>query len=72
MSYTEIAYQNKDIFSKLIGERMKGKSFAAYGLDMPKIVSVEPTNLPDIEANELRIDNIFGLEDGTFAIVDYV
>ena len=67
----EIAYQNKDIFSKYMAERMKGKSFAAYGVDLPKIVSVEPTNLPEIEANELRIDNIFGLEDGSFAIVDY-
>ena len=68
---TEIAYQNKDIFSKFMGERMKNKSFQAYGLDLPKIVRVEPTNLPTIQATELRIDNLFELEDGSFAIVDY-
>ena len=68
---SDIAYQNKDIFSKFMGERMLNKSFKAYGLDLPKIVSVEPTNLPTIKAVELRIDNLFKLADGTFAIVDY-
>ena len=66
-----IVYQNKDTCSKFMAEHMKGKSLAAYGLDIPKIVAVEPTNLPMIEANELRIDNIFKLEDGSYAIVDY-
>ena len=68
---TEIAYQNKDIFSKFMGERMRNKSFNAYGLDLPEIVRVEPTNLPTIQSTELRIDNLFELADGTFAIVDY-
>lgn len=68
---TSIAYQNKDIFSKAMGEHMKNKSFAAYGLDLPKIVNVEPTNLPTIQATELRIDNLFELADGSFALVDY-
>ena len=67
----DIAYQNKDIFSKFMGERMRNKSFEAYGLDLPEIVRVEPTNLPTIKAMELRIDNLFELADGTFAIVDY-
>ena len=67
----EIAYQNKDIFSKFMGERMRNKSFKAYGLDLPEIIHVEPTNLPTIQATELRIDNLFELADGTFAIIDY-
>lgn len=73
MAHTDadIAYQNKDIFSKFMGERMRNKSFKAYGLDLPEIVRVEPTNLPTIQATELRIDNLFELADGTFAIVDY-
>ena len=70
-SDAEIAYQNKDIFSKFMGERMLNKSFQAYGLDLPKIVGVEPTNLPTIKAVELRIDNLFQLADGSYAIVDY-
>lgn len=32
---------------------------------------VLPTNLPSIQANELRIDNLFLLEDDTFLLVDY-
>lgn len=68
---TEIAYQNKDIVSKIMAEEFEGKSFAVYGIDIPKIVKVEPTNLPAIEANELRMDNLFVLEDDSYALVDY-
>ncbi len=67
----DVAYQNKDITSKILAEEFKGKSFAVYGVDIPKIVSVEPTNLPAIEANELRMDNLFFLEDGSYLLVDY-
>lgn len=67
----EIAYQNKDIASKILAEEFKGKSFSVYGVDIPRIVSVEPTNLPIIEANELRMDNLFCLEDGSYLLVDY-
>ena len=67
----DIAYQNKDITSKILGEQLKHKSFAAYGLHTPKILQVLPTNLPAVEANELRLDNLFLLEDGSLAMVDY-
>jgi len=67
----DIAYQNKDIASKLFAESLKNKSFRVYGLDIPKIVGILPTNLPAIFANELKIDNLFLLEDDTVAIVDY-
>lgn len=66
-----ISYHNKDIVSKIFGENLKDRSFAAYGLKIPKIVEVLPTNLPAIEANELRMDNLFRLEDRTLALVDY-
>ena len=71
MGSTEIAYQNKDITSKLLAENLKGKSFRVYGLDLPEIRHVLPTNIPTVKANELRLDNIFELADGTAAIVDY-
>lgn len=67
----KIAYQNKDITSKVLAENFKGKSLRVYGINVPKIVQVLPTNLPQIEANELKIDNLFLLEDGTVAIIDY-
>ncbi len=66
-----VAYQNKDIFSKIMAEEFCGKSFAAYGIDVPEIIRAEPTNLPEIEASELRMDNLFELADGSYAIVDY-
>ena len=66
-----IAWQNKDITSKILAEEFKGKSFSVYGLDLPEIVTAEPTDLPAVEANELRLDNLFQLRDGSYAIVDY-
>ncbi len=67
----EIAYQNKDITSKFLAENLKGKTFRVYGLNLPAIKDVRPTNIPTVQAKELRIDNLFELEDGTVAILDY-
>lgn len=66
-----IAYQNKDILFKILGQTYREKSFAAYGIDLPPIRELLPTTLPKISANERDIDNLFLLEDGTYAIVDY-
>ncbi len=68
---SSIAWQNKDVTSKYFGENLKGKSFAVYGLELPEIKEVQPTNLPAIEANELRLDNLFLLTDDSLALVDY-
>ncbi len=68
---TNITYQNKDIISKIFGESLKGKSLAVYGIKKPFITDVKPTNLPAIESNELRLDNLFLMEDGSYAIIDY-
>ena len=35
MGSGEIAYQNKDITSKVLAENFKGKTFRVYGLDLP-------------------------------------
>ena len=66
-----IAYQNKDITSKVLAENFKGKTFRVYGLNLPKIEEASPTNIPAVTANELRLDNLFRLADQTVAIVDY-
>ena len=34
----------------------KGKSFRVYGLDLPEIRNVLPTNIPTVKAHELRLD----------------
>ncbi len=71
MGHEEIAYQNKDITSKMLAENFKGKTFRVYGLDLPGIREAKPTNIPAVRANELRMDNLFELEDDTVAILDY-
>lgn len=43
---TGIAYQNKDIASKVFGESMKNKSLEVYGIHVPRIVNVLPTGTP--------------------------
>lgn len=70
-SGTGITAQNKDVVSKWFGETMKNRSLSVYGFDVPKIVDVRPTNLPAIETNEKRMDNLFLLEDGSYALLDY-
>ena len=55
-----------------IVEHFKGETFEAFGVrGLPEIEDVLPTNLPVVMANELRIDNLFKLRDGSFAIIDY-
>ncbi len=67
----EITYHNKDVLSKILAENFKDKSLKVYGIDVPKIKQVLPTNLPQIQVNEMRIDNLFLLEDDSIAIIDY-
>ena len=55
----DITYQNKDVASKTTSERLIGKSLAPFGLADLRIVDILPTNLPAIESNELRLDNLF-------------
>lgn len=67
----EITYHNKDVLSKILAENFKEKSLKVYGIDVPKIKQILPTNLPQIQVNEMRIDNLFLLEDDSIAIIDY-
>ena len=48
-----------------LSETYKNRSFEAYGLNLPRIKAVLPTNLPAVSVNEKRIDNLFLLEDDT-------
>lgn len=67
----DIAYQNKDISSKVTGEALVGQSLAPFGLPELQVIGLLPTNLPVVESNELRLDNLFLLSDGSLAIIDY-
>ena len=66
-----IVYQNKDITSKYFADEYKETLFKAYGLELPDIVRMEPTELPTVEVNDMMMDNLFLLTDGSYAIVDY-
>ena len=66
-----ITYHSKDTASKVTAEALVGKSLAPFGLPDIKVVGLLPTNLPAIEADELRMDNLFLLEDDSVAIIDY-
>jgi hypothetical protein len=50
---------------------LEDKTLDVYGIHIPRIKRVLPTNLPVIWATELRIDNLFLLEDDSIAIFDY-
>ena len=67
----DIAWQNKDIISKVLAETLKDSHLRLFGLELPRIRRLLPTNLPAVELNELRIDNIYELVDDSLALVDY-
>ncbi|MDO5426167.1 MAG: hypothetical protein Q4F41_20935, partial [Eubacteriales bacterium] len=52
-------------------DTLKNQTLAPFGLPHIRIRDALPTNLPAIEANELRLDHLFLLEDGSLAIIDY-
>jgi len=67
-----IAYQNKDVLFKVLGETYKGKSWSVYGLDLPPVKALLPANLPAVQADERRSDHIYLLDDDkTVAMIEY-
>ncbi|MCL2322938.1 MAG: transcriptional regulator [Oscillospiraceae bacterium] len=66
-----ITFHNKDVLLKFLGERYRDKSLKVYGLDLPRIVRMLPSNLPVVSANERKSDNIFLLEDDSILIIEY-
>ncbi len=67
----KVAYQNKDISSKIFAEDFKDTYFKVFGLELPSIVRAEPTELPAIEVNSNAMDNLYYLADDTYAVVDF-
>jgi hypothetical protein len=56
---------------KHLAQYFKGKSFNVLGLNLPKIKTFSPIDLPIVLAKELRLDNLFELEDDSLLLVDY-
>lgn len=66
-----ISYQNKDISSKFVAENYGNTLFEVCGLNIPRLVRSEATELPDIEVSSMFMDRLFFLEDGSYAIIDF-
>ena len=66
-----IAYQNKDVIFKILSENYRNKTLGVYGLELPAIREIRPTNLPTVQLDEKRADNIFELEDDSILILEY-
>ena len=71
VSEKDVAHNHTDILLKALENEYNNKSFAAYGLDLPKIVNFRPTDLPIIVGKERFADHVFDLADGSHVIVDY-
>ena len=69
MQFTPI--DDKDIISKILSENYRDKSLAVYGLNLPPIRQILPTNLPEVKSDEKRMDNTFELVDDSILIVEY-
>lgn len=66
-----ISKQNKDILHKILAENFKGMSLNSLGLKLPQIKRMLPTNLPAMQLDEKRADNVFLLEDNTILLLEY-
>ena len=66
-----ITQNNKDVMFKVLSQNYKNKSLAVYGLNLPKIKRLLPTNYPTVTATEVYAENPFLLEDGSLLILEY-
>ena len=66
-----ITYNNKDVMFKALSQHYENKSLAVYGLNVPRIKCLLPTNYPAVTATEIHADNPFLLEDDSLLILEY-
>ena len=62
MKGTNITHNNQDIIFKKMSELFKDKTIEYYELNLPKIISVKPTELPVINVSDRNMDFVFELE----------
>ena len=66
-----ITHNNKDVMFKVLSQYYKNKSLSVYGLNLPKIKQLLPSNYPAVTATEIYADNAFMLEDDSLLILEY-
>jgi len=71
MSDAEISHQNQDIIYKYMAEFFRNETLEYYGLNLPKIVNVKPTELPIIQLTDRNMDYVFELEDSSLLHMEF-
>jgi len=66
-----ITYSNKDVMFKVLSRNYENKSLEVYGLKVPRIKKLLPTNYPAVTTTEIHADNPFLLEDNSLLILEY-
>ena len=66
-----ITHSNKDVLFKALSRCYGNKSFAVYGLDLPRIKTLLPNNYPGVTATEIYADSAFLLADNSLLILEY-
>ncbi len=66
-----ITYKNKDVMFKVLSQYYENKSFAVYGLNVPKVKRLLPSDYPTVTATEIYPDNVFLLEDNSILVLEY-
>ncbi len=62
MKGTNITHNSQDIIFKKMSELFKDETLKYYELNLPKIISVKPTELPVINVSDRNMDFVFELE----------
>ena len=66
-----ISYNNKDILFKVLSQYYQNKSLEVYGLNIPRIKQLLPSNFPAVTATEIHAENAFLLVDDSLFILEY-
>lgn len=67
----EIPHHNYDVIFKAVIERFKDNALEFYGVHVPPIVDVEPTELSKVEINTRKMDFVFRLADETYLHLEF-
>jgi len=66
-----ITHNNKDVMFKVLSQYYGNKSFAVYGLDVPRVKRLLSSDYPSVTATEVYGDTIFELVDESLFILEY-
>ena len=67
----DVPYQNKDLMMKILADSLHGKCFSVFGVDLPEIERVLPTEFPAVTVDDRLADYCILLTDGSVVVVDF-